>query len=561
MKRFKILDCTLRDGGYYTDWQFESGLVKRLVKALDSNGVDIIELGYKSPVKGGPYRKCNDGFINSIVDFKITSKLCFMIDVKDYVEGNKINFELLEDIIRDKNISPFSVCRIAAKYSEIKYLPELCKYIDKKGYEVICNLMGVSLLTPTQIGEFVELTYDGPSIALYIADSYGSLYPTDVVKIFKNGGINGIHTHDNLGLAFANCLSSLDHGAKFVDGTLLGMGRGVGNVRTEQLLTHRQSITSELLDCIDDFSKLKEKYKWGHNTLYMMAGKNHTHPLYVQDLNQSNLSNSDLLTAMEELNSESSYNSSKLSKLKTQRTVVVIPARYKSSRFPGKPLAKINGKEMILHVAEKAKAAVGIDNVYIATENQQIAIVCKTAGYNIVFTSDSCLTGTDRVAEAAKEIDADIFINVQGDEPMIDPNDILRVIAEKKNNPTSVINCVSKLHNDEKAEDKKIPKIVFDCGKNLLYCSRSAIPGNKADGSGIFYKQVCIYAFSKSQLEKFSQEEKTPLENEEDIEINRFIEKGINVKLVEVNNISYAVDYPEDIAMLETFIDPYLQTR
>ena len=237
------------------------------------------------------------------------------------------------------------------------------------------------------------------------------------------------------------------------------------------------------------------------------------------------------------------------------KCIAIIPARYASTRFPGKPLAKINGKEMILHVAERAKDAVGIENVYIATENQKIAILCKSAGYNIVFTSDSCLTGTDRVAEAAKEIDADIFINVQGDEPMIDPGDILRVIAEKKNNPTSVINCVSKLHSDEKAEDKKIPKMVFDCGKNLLYCSRVAIPGSKDNGSNTFYKQVCIYAFSKSQLEKFSQGEKTPLENEEDIEINRFIEKGINVKLVEVNNVSYAVDYPEDIAILEKYID------
>jgi len=551
MTQFKILDCTLRDGGYYTDWQFKTELVKKLVKSLDANGVDIIEMGYKSPVKGGPYRKCNDGFISSIIDFKIKSKLCFMIDVKDYVKDNEINFDLLEDIIRDKKLSPFSVCRIAAKYSEIQYLPELCKYINDKGYEVICNLMGVSLLSPEEIGEFVELTYDGPSIALYVADSYGSLYPSDVVKIFKGGGINGIHTHDNLGLAFANCISSLDHGAKFVDGTLLGMGRGVGNVRTEQLLTYRQDITSDLLDCIDEFSLLKEKYKWGHNTLYMMAGKNHTHPLYVQDLNQSNLSNADLLGAMKELKSKSSYLPDKLSKLKKQRTVVVIPARYKSSRFPGKPLAKINGKEMILHVAEKAELAVGKENVYVATENEKIALVCKTAGYNIVITSDNCLTGTDRVAEAAKEIDADIFINVQGDEPMVDPNDIIRVIKTKKDNPKSVINCMSKLHKDECPTDKKIPKVIFDLEDNLIYSSRNPIPGKKEGDSTIAYKQVAIYAFSKSQLNKFSQDKKTPLENEEDIEINRFIEKGIPVKMLRVTKVSYAVDYLEDIKIVE----------
>ena len=92
---YKILDCTLRDGGYYTDWKFDTKLVRQLVKSLDSNNVDIIELGYKSPVIGGPYRKCNDGFINSIIDFKVEADLAFMIDVKDYVINNKINKSLI----------------------------------------------------------------------------------------------------------------------------------------------------------------------------------------------------------------------------------------------------------------------------------------------------------------------------------------------------------------------------------------------------------------------------------------------------------------------------------
>ena len=94
---YKVLDCTLRDGGYYTDWKFETPLVRKMVKALDSNGVDIIELGYKSPIKGGPYRKCNDGFISDIIDFKVNASLAFMIDVKDYVLDGKVNHELLLD--------------------------------------------------------------------------------------------------------------------------------------------------------------------------------------------------------------------------------------------------------------------------------------------------------------------------------------------------------------------------------------------------------------------------------------------------------------------------------
>ena len=239
--------------------------------------------------------------------------------------------------------------------------------------------------------------------------------------------------------------------------------------------------------------------------------------------------------------------------LKTQRAVVVIPARYKSSRFPGKPLDKINNKEMILHVAEKAEQAIGKDNVYVATENLKIANVVKKSGYKVIITSDSCLTGTDRVAEASYEINADIFVNVQGDEPMIDSGDIKNAIKLKQDNPNHVINCMSKLHKDEDALDKKIPKIICDLNNNLIYSSRNPLPGSKKYKVNNIMKQVCIYAFSKKQLQEFYDTKKTPLENYEDIEIVRCIEKGIKVKMLEVDKVSYAVDYPEDIKVIEKY--------
>lgn len=551
---FKIIDCTLRDGGYYTDWKFNTKLVRQLVKSLDSNNVDIIELGYKSPVIGGPYRKCNDGFINSIINFEVKADLAFMIDVKDYIIENKVNKSLIKDIIQPS--STFKICRVAAKYNEIQYIPEIVNILQDLGYNVICNLMGISKVLRKEIIEYQNITKNLNLSAIYVADSYGALLPNDVKLIFKTPTIDtckitGIHTHDNLGLAFANCLAALDGGAKYIDGTLTGMGRGVGNVRTEQLLLYRDNISSDLLDCIDEFEKLKSVYKWGHNSLYMKAGKEHIHPLYVQDLNQSNLSNKQLTEVINSLSECHIYDKSKLKDLKQQRAVVVIPARYKSSRFPGKPLAKINGKEMILHVAEKAEQAIGKENVYIATENSKIANVTKKAGYKVIITSDSCLTGTDRVAEASYEINADIFINVQGDEPMIDPNDIKKVINLKQDNPDHVINCMSKLHKDEDASDKKIPKIICDLDKNLIYSSRNSLPGSKESQVNNIMKQVCIYAFSKKQLHQFHDNIKTPLESHEDIEIVRCIEKGMKVKMMTVDKVSYAVDYPEDIKVIE----------
>ena len=546
---YKILDCTLRDGGYYTDWKFDTELVRQLVKSLDSNNVDIIELGYKSPIIGGPYRKCNDGFINSIINFKVKADLAFMIDVKDYIVGGKVNELLIKDIIKPSTV--FKICRVASKYNEIHHIPEMVKILQDLGYKVICNLMAVSKILNKEIEEYINITKCLNLLSIYVADSYGALYPKDVKQIFQNKSISGIHTHDNMGLAFANCLEALEGGATYIDGTLTGMGRGVGNVTTEQLLTHRNGINSDLLDTISTFNKMKTHYGWGTNPIYHKAGKEHIHPLYMQNLNKSNLSSKQLVEVTDSLSECHLYDKSKLESLKHQRAVVVIPARYKSSRFPGKPLAKINGKEMILHVAEKAEQAVSKENVYIATENFEIANVVKSKGFNVIITSDSCLTGTDRVAEASYEIKADIFVNVQGDEPMIDPKDIKKAIQLKQNHPEYVINCMSKLHKDEDPTNKKIPKIICDLQNNLIYSSRNVIPGSKGTTSSDIMKQICIYVFSKNQLHQFYDTKKTPHESYEDIEIVRCIEKGIKVKMMEVDKVSYAVDNPEDIKIIE----------
>lgn len=556
MNNFSVLDCTLRDGGYYTNWNFSTSLVKSLVKTLDQNKIDIIELGYKSPLKGGIYRKCNDGFIKNTLDFDVNAKLAFMIDAKDFIRDGTIDYELLCDCIKDKDKSPFSICRLAIKPDEINLAKGIGMFILQKGYDLFINLMTVSLLSENVITDF--LTKLGPiARVLYIADSYGNLTP-DITETISQHCIsvhnknNGIHCHDNLGLAFANSLAAINSGFDYVDTTIMGMGRGVGNTKTEQVILYRnREITPELLDLVGEFQKLQNVYKWGFNSLYMLAGLNHIHPLYLQDINSSNLNNEQKINTAKNLYQIKTYNKNLLEKYKMQKSVVVIPARYKSSRFPGKPLTKIMGKEMIIHVAEKSAQAVGKENVYIATENDEISRVVKESGFNVVLTSDSCLTGTDRIAEASLEIDADIYINVQGDEPMINPHDILRTIEEKKTNPDCVINCMAKLNYDEDATDKKIPKVVCDLNNKLLYASRNAVPGRKNGTSKNIMKQVCIYAFSKKELQIFHESEKTPLESDEDIEILRFIEKGVNVKMLEVQSVSYAVDYPEDILIVE----------
>lgn len=236
------------------------------------------------------------------------------------------------------------------------------------------------------------------------------------------------------------------------------------------------------------------------------------------------------------------------------KTIVVIPARYKSSRFPGKPLVNLAGKPMIQWVAELCAKAVGKEHVYVATDDENIASSVENMGYQTVMTSSSCLTGTDRLAEVAQKIEADMYVNVQGDEPLVDPEDILKVIEAKKNNPNDVINGYSTIGSNEDPESVNIPKVIFTEDKRMVYMSRSAVPGFKESKNKPvrYYKQVCIYAFSRQELLDYGVfGRKSLLEQSEDIEIIRFMEWGQTIRMVETKPGSLAVDIPEDVSKVE----------
>lgn len=236
------------------------------------------------------------------------------------------------------------------------------------------------------------------------------------------------------------------------------------------------------------------------------------------------------------------------------RTVVLIPARYASSRYPGKPLVKLLGKPMILWVAELSARAVGAQNTYIATEDERIVKVVEEAGFQAVMTSATALTGTDRLAEAAAQIDADVYINVQGDEPLANPEDILRVRDTKLAVPDMVINGYCWLAESEDPHNVNIPKVITNEREELVYMSRNALPGykDKSNAPGNYKKQVCIYAFSKQELLEFKAfGRKSKLELAEDIEILRFLEFGKKILMLETHPGSLAVDVPEDVAGVE----------
>lgn len=209
---------------------------------------------------------------------------------------------------------------------------------------------------------------------------------------------------------------------------------------------------------------------------------------------------------------------------------------------------------MIEWVAELSVEAVGKDNVYIATENKKISDIVSKKGFNSILTSENCLTGTDRVAEVAQKIDADIYVNVQGDEPLVKPNDIKKIISAKKKYPGEIINGYTSINKEEDPNNVNIPKVIFSNNNHLIYISRKAIPGFKEESKipNVYFKQVCIYAFNKNELLLFkNHKSKSKIEQIEDIEILRFFEFEKKIRLVETNSYSLAVDEPIDVERVE----------
>ena len=230
--------------------------------------------------------------------------------------------------------------------------------------------------------------------------------------------------------------------------------------------------------------------------------------------------------------------------------LVVIPARFQSTRFPGKPLADLGGSPLIKHVWNRCCRAVDVIDVVIATDDERIASVATSFGASVEMTSPHCLTGTDRVAEVASRRDADWYVNVQGDEPFIDPAAIKTVIrsAEESDDDVDAINTMATIANEAEFRSATVPKPVTDLHGRLLYMSRAAIPTDKRLGFHRAFRQIGLYAFRQSALAFFhAGASKSPLEEIEDIEILRIVEAGLHVRMVEVPPTGLAVDTPADL--------------
>lgn len=236
----------------------------------------------------------------------------------------------------------------------------------------------------------------------------------------------------------------------------------------------------------------------------------------------------------------------------------IIPARFASTRFPGKPLALINGKAMIQRVYEQCQQSGALNQVIVATDDDRIASFVKNFGGKVQMTSSHHQSGTDRIAEIAKTLPGDdIIINIQGDEPFIDPRLIDQVAAPLLLQKAQIVSAAKQIEEEEALNNPNIVKVVISQNQHALYFSRHPIPyqrGVKPEDwlkTGKFYQHIGIYGFQASILKDLSKLDLSPLEQQESLEQLRWLDNGYSIFMQITSFESFGIDTPEDLQKLE----------
>ena len=311
-----LLDCTLRDGGYYTSWDFDPALIAAYLTAMEGIGSDFVELGLRSFNPRGFKGGCaytTEAFLDSL-DLPTALTYGAMVNASELIAHSDGPREAIKRLFRPAAQSKLGLVRIACHTTEFEAALPASAWLKEQGYCVGYNLMQIAGKSPDEIEQFGALAQAWPLDVLYFADSLGGMSPDDVADVIRAlrmnwSGALGVHTHDNMGRALANSLRAADEGVTWIDGTVTGMGRGPGNAKTEALVieleNRRQAepILTPLLQTIaKHFRPLQNVHNWGANPFYHLSGKYGIHPTYVQEmLADPRYSEADALAAIEHL--------------------------------------------------------------------------------------------------------------------------------------------------------------------------------------------------------------------------------------------------------------------
>ena len=312
----KLLDCTLRDGGYYNDWDFDSGLVEDYIAAMDAAHPDAVEIGFRFRSADrylGPYAFTPEGILRELA-LPSDMTLAVMVNEADFPEAENDLREAVEASFLPCAESRLDMVRVAVNRERLSNAANLIANLERLGYRVALNVMQMASVGDDELDEIARQASAAAPDILYFADSTGSLQPEDIrrlvagLRLHWNGPL-GIHAHDNMQMALANCKTAIAEGVEWIDGTVLGMGRGPGNARTEHLLMELASQRAlkgdiaPLLKCIRDwFEPLRDQFRWGANPYYYLSGMHGIHPTYIQTmLADSRYAVEDILATIEHL--------------------------------------------------------------------------------------------------------------------------------------------------------------------------------------------------------------------------------------------------------------------
>lgn len=294
----KILDCTLRDGGYYNDWDFGEALVADYLRAMAAARPDAVEIGFRFRNGGryrGPFAYSPESWLRSL-PLPEGIPLAVMVNEADFPDGGNALDNAVDQAFVNAGDSCVELVRVATVFERLENAAAIVLRLKRLGYRTALNVMQIARASDAELHEIGRLAASAEPEVLYFADSTGSLQPGDVRRIVNalrrnwNGAL-GLHAHDNMQMALANCMAAAEAGVAWLDGTVLGMGRGPGNVRTENLVLafgERHGGNEDLaplFQCMADwFEPLRDQYRWGSNPYYFLAGQYGIHPTYIQTM-------------------------------------------------------------------------------------------------------------------------------------------------------------------------------------------------------------------------------------------------------------------------------------
>ncbi len=478
LKNINILDCTLRDGGYYNNWDFSNQLVNKYLKTIAQSKIKFAEIGFRSFKKNtfkGPNWYTTDSYIDNLVIPKKIN-LGVMVNAFEIISHPKGLREAVNILFKDKKKSKLRFVRLACHFHEFDKTTKICNLLQKKGYLVGINLMQISELSKKSILYAANKCTEIKPDILYFADSLGKLKNSDVleiVKIFKENwkGPLGIHAHDNLEVALSNTITALNCGANWLDSTMLGMGRGPGNAKTEFLVLELNSYFKKdifnvlpLIDLVNkQFINLKNIYKWGTNSYYFMAGINGIHPTYIQEMMSIKLSELETMEAINQLKQKGGNKFDiNLVRSEFQKPINLVKGNWK-------PETKLKNKDVLL-----VSSGPTVKEYQKEIEKYIIKKKPKVIALNTFVSINKKLIDFYLACNPLRIIaDANLYSKIKS--PLILPKSLLSSDLEKKFSKIKLLNFGVGLKNNQydfKKESAIIPKLY-----NVAYALSIATSG------------------------------------------------------------------------------------